>query len=431
IAILLKAPFKAPLKSNDWSVSPGGSSVPLAASNIAINGLSLTLDDVQANGSLALDMSGAKPTFSGDLTTSALDLTPFMGPPPENQPEGWSKEPLALDSLSLADGTITLKSPSIKIDKVSLEDADLTATLQNGRFVADITQVKTFGGRWQGEMTVNARSSVPGIGFDLSGQSILIDDLLRTLTGTDRLSGIGEFSLNATGEGASIHDIMQGLDGQLSANLADGALKGVNLGQLFRTTTNLRQSLAAGDLSLGLSPGAETDFTSFVSLLTIRDGVANVDTMEFVNPVLGAIGSGRINLGAQTLDMGIQFAADTGGGANLNDIQLNGMPIPLKITGSWASPRVVPDTAALTRALVGGQLDQVENTARDAINEALGDDVGSIIGDVIGGQRNRAAPEGGEEDAADDEEEEEPATPEDVVEDIAREALGGIFGRRD
>ena len=184
-------------------------------------------------------------------------------------------------------------------------------------------------------------------------------------------------------------------------------------------------------LNLGLSAADQTDFASFDTVLEINDGVARIRGMELLNSALSANGSGLIDLGAQTLDMGLQFAADTSGRGQLSEIQLNGMAIPLKITGSWTSPSVVPDTGALTQALAGQQIDR--------LTDQIGGEVGGALSGLLGNRGGNApapAPANADDngDPAEDEEE-EPETPEEViedaVEDLARDAIGGLFGRRD
>ncbi|MEO1406699.1 MAG: AsmA family protein, partial [Pseudomonadota bacterium] len=366
--------------------------------NVSIEDFSLAFDDTTADGRIGADLSGARPKLTGTLATSALDLTPFMGPAPDNQPPGWSKTPLALDSLTAADADISITSPSIKIDKVTLQDADIRAQLNNGQLTADIAQLTTFGGRWSGTLGVNAARSVPSLSMALTGDSILMEELMQTLAGLDRLSGNGQFSLDITSAGASIYDIMNDLDGELSANLVDGALKGFNLGQLFRTTGNLRETLASGNLSLGISPSDQTDFASFDTLLSIRDGVADIRALDLINSAVSASGDGIINLGEQTLNMGLQFAADTSGAGQLSDIQLNGLPIPLRVSGSWTSPSIVPDTRALTQALAGQQIDR--------LTDSLGGEVGGALSGILGGS-NR-----GDDSDNDDEDEDTQASPE-------------------
>ncbi|MEM9667731.1 MAG: AsmA family protein [Pseudomonadota bacterium] len=391
-------------------------------SGIDLTDLTLTLDGTTANGDLALDLSSDRPKLTGDLSTTALDLTPFMGPAPEDQPEGWSKTPLALDSLKAADADISLKSSSIKIDKMVLSDADIRARLTDGALSAEIAQLTTFGGKWAGTLGLNANRQVPTLAMALTGDSILMQDLLQTLAGSDRLAGTGQFSLDISSAGASVHDIMNALSGELSANLADGAINGVNLGQLFRTTGNIQESLTSGAFNLGISPTDKTDFASFDTLLTIQDGVANIRLMDLVNSALSAKGSGTINLGAQTLNMGLQFAADTAGRGELSDVQLNGLAIPLKIAGSWTKPSIAPDTQALTQALAGEQIDRLTGS--------IGGELGGALSGILGSSGRSSDRDDTEDNTTDgDEELSREQTVEEAVEDVAREALGSLFRR--
>lgn len=426
---------------------------------LAINNLNMALDDITGSGSLTLRTDTPRPTLIGALQTGPLDLTPFMGAPDEDQPKGWSKEPLALEGLKAIDADITLKSPQIVIDKVTLRDADLAIALNNGLLNATVTEFTAFGGMWNGRLGVNARNATPTMDMAFAGNSILMQDLMKTFTGTDRLSGGGQFAFNATGQGASLDALVNSLDGQLTADLSNGVLKGINVGQLVRTATDLRASLAAGSFDLGLSPGQETDFTNFNSVLEIQDGVAQIQVLEMISSAFGATGSGQIDLGGQTLDMALNIAADKSGQGELVDVQVNNVGIPLRITGDWLSPRIAPDTRLLQRLLAGQAIDRVgnliggdagnvltgvlggnrNNEEGGSLEDAARDQLGSAIGSVLQGRGNPADPateessdaaspeeEAAESTEAETEEEEEQS----LEEELASEVLGSIFGSR-
>ena len=394
-----------------------------------------------------------RPIITGQLATGPLDLTPFMGEAAEeqeDQPEGWSKAPLALESLSALDANIVLTSPEIKVDNIQLKDASLTTKLTNGVLDADINQFSVFGGLWKGGIDLNTSGATPTLRIAMTGDSILMQEIMRTFVGNESLTGGGAFKLDVSASGNSLHAIMNSMNGELSANLADGALKGVNIGQLIRTATDLKSTLSSGSaLNLGLSPTAQSDFSSFNSVLKIRNGVAKIELMEMLSSAFGANGLGEINLGAQSLDMALRIAADKTGQGNLQDVQLNNVGIPLKISGSWSSPRIVPDTGALTQLLAGQTLDRLGNivggtggeilnsvasgsgNVEEAVTGALGNALGNRLG--ITPSSDSSPPSS---TTVDDEEEEEKAPEtveeavEDAVEDLAKDAIGGLFGRR-
>ena len=424
--------------------------------NVSISGLDVTLDDITANGTLGVDLRGARPKITGDLSTGPIDFTPFLGEtePDPNAPKGWSKTPLALESLQTVDADIRLSSPALTIDKVVLSDARLSAKLSGGNLTTNIEQFNAFGGQWGGDIGLTTSRGTPQLNMALTGDSILMQDIMETFVGLDRLSGSGKFSLDITGNGASIYDIMNSLNGDFGASLSNGALQGINIGQLLRTTTDLRSSLTSGSFDLGLSPSTKTDFTSFDSVLKVRNGVAQIELMKILSSAFGADGLGQINLGQQSLDMALQIAADAAGQGNLNNVQVNNIGIPLRITGDWLSPSIVPDTSALTNMLAGEAVNRVGSLVQDQVGGALGDGAGSalsgVLGNALGGNRNQgqaaAAPSGPAEspaEAAADATDAPPAeTPpqsvqetvesavEDGIEDAVGDALGGLFGRK-
>ena len=430
------------LQSFDISGNTSGS-----FNNVSITGLDVTLDDITANGTLGFDLRGARPKITGALSTGPVDFTPFLGGEPDpNAPKGWSKTPLALDSLKTVDADIQLSSPALTIDKVVLSDARLSARLNNGNLTTNIEQFNAFGGQWGGDIGLTTASGTPQLAMKLTGNSILMQDILQTFAGLDKLSGNGQFSLDITGNGASLYDIMNSLNGDFGASLADGALQGINIGQLLRSTTDLRASLASGSFDLGLSPSNSTDFTSFDSVLKVRNGVAQIELMQIFSSTFGANGLGQINLGQQNIDMALQIATDAAGLGQLSNVQVGNIGIPLKISGDWTSPSILPDTSALTNMLAGEAVNQVGSLVQDQIGGALGDTAGSaitgVLGNAFGGGGTQTPPPPQaptsstttETQQATPEATQEPASVEDVVEDAVEDAvsdaLGGLFGRK-
>ncbi len=413
---------------------------------VSIKGLDLAIDDITGKGDLLIRTDAPRPLITGTLATGPLDLTPFMGEAPEDTPEGWSKEPLALESLRSIDTDITLTSPSIVIDNIALSDASLAAKLTNGVLETNINQFKVLGGLWKGNIGLNTSRGTPSLSIGMTGESILIQEIMKTFIGNDLMRGGGQFKLNVTAQGNSLHAIMNSMDGELAANLSDGAIKGMNIGQLIRSASSLRSNLSSGANLLSgnfLSPSAESDFSSFNSLLKIENGVAKIQLMEIISSTFGANGIGQISLGGQTLDMALRVAADTSARGELVDVQLNNVGIPLRITGPWTAPRIVPDTSVLTQLLAGQALDRFGNLiggSNAGGNANVGDAVTGVLSGVIGnrlGAGNNVPPPVNQtpaETTTAPADKKEPETIEDLAKDAAkdaaRDALGGLFGRR-
>lgn len=412
---------------------------------IALSGLDLKLDNITAKGTAGIDLTGERPRLTGNLDMGALDLSPFLAPsdqkPKDSQPlEAWSKDKLDLAGLQAADADLTIKTSKLTLGSVELTDAALAAKLDAGKLTTDLSQFKAFGGNWKGQMVVDAASQVPAVNFAMEGNSVAISSLLGTLAGFDNLTGTGAFQMNASARGSSIDEIMRGLNGELSTNLNEGALKGLNVTQLVRSAQSLQQAVATGSLNnldfrSVLSPTAETEFTTFNTVLSMQNGVATVDILKLLSPVLGIDGSGKIDLGGQSLDIRLATAIDQSGQGQGSVVQLNGIPVPVRLSGNWNALKVTPDFSGVQAAL------QAELTGRlqQEVNSRAGDVAGSILGNIIGGgtqgtpQATPATPEGEEVPAT-----APPQTPapsaeqqlEAAAEKAARDALGNLFGRR-
>lgn len=410
--------------------------------NIALSALDLELDALTARGNAGIDLTGARPRLTGKLNMGSLDLSPFLAPadqtPQAARPlQAWSKDKLDLAGLSAADADLQLTTTQITLGSVKLTDAALTATLLDGKLAADFSRFKAFGGNWQGRLTVDAASDVPAAAFAMQGEEVAMSNLLGTLAGFDRLSGTGAFRIDAATRGDSLDALMRGLNGEVSTNLSEGALKGINAAQLVRSAQSLRQALASGKLTTldfrsVLSPAAATDFSSFDSLLKIENGVAGVNLLKLISPALGIDGTGSIDIGGQKLDLRLATAIDkTGQGAG-SVVQLNGIPVPVRLSGSWNQLKVTPDfsgvQAALEAELRGRLVDEI--TGRGASGAA--DVIGGIIG--MPAKTGPVPAASGPGDPAPPAKTPVSGSPEkqleDAAEKAARDALGGIFGRR-
>jgi AsmA protein len=409
--------------------------------NIALSALDLKLDNITAKGTAGIDLTGPKPRLTGKLNMGNLDLSPFLAPADQTaQPikiEPWSKDKLDLAGLSAADADLQITTTQISLGSVKLTDAALTAKLTDGKLAADLSKFKAFGGNWEGRMTVDAASTVPAVSFAMQGDSVAMSNLLGTLAGFDKLAGTGAFKLDATTRGDSLDALVRGLNGEVSTNLAEGALKGLNVTQMVRSAQSLQTAFTTGKLNTidfrsVLSPTAETDFTKFDSVLKIKDGVASVDILKLISPALGIDGTGSIDLGGQKLDLRLATAIDRTGTGQGAVVQLNGIPVPVRLSGNWNQLKVTPDFSGVQAALQA----QLKDKLLEEVTGRGGDSVGGIIGGIIGQPPKTPAtgtPQAEGETVAPT----EPAPPrnvekelEDAAEKAARDALGGLFGRK-
>ena len=394
--------------------------------SVMVNNLNLSLDALRGTGQAGIDVSATTPRMIGDLSVPALDLTPFMGEPdPEKTNQGiqpWSDETLELSGLKSVNANLSLEVGSLTIGDVELTDAVMDVDLTDGLLTADLSQFKAFSGLWLGKLTVDARPATPKVGFDMQGQNVAVANLLGTLAGFDSLTGTGQFKVSAQSSGTSIDAIMQAIDGEVSTSLSDGVVKGLNVAALVRSASSLKQAIATGsiqELNFGeaLSQNAETDFSSFNTVLKVNDGVANVDVMKLLSPILGVDGTGQINLAAQSMDLRLATSVDKSAQGQGSVVQLNGIPVPIRISGAWTNPKVTPDLSGVSSAFkaeLGSRVLEELGVSNSAGSGSTEDVIGGLLG------IKKPDPEAPTDDA--------PA--ETSAEDVAIKALGGLLNNR-
>ena len=394
--------------------------------SVMVNNLNLSLDALRGTGQAGIDVSATTPRIIGDLSVPALDLTPFMGEPdPEKTNQGiqpWSDETLELSGLKSVNANLSLEVGSLTIGDVELTDAVMDVDLTDGLLTADLSQFKVFSGLWLGKLTVDARPATPKVGFDMQGQNVAVANLLGTLAGFDSLTGTGQFKVSAQSSGTSIDAIMQAIDGEVSTSLSDGVVKGLNVAALVRSASSLKQAIATGsiqELNFGeaLSQNAETDFSSFNTVLKVNNGVANVDVMKLLSPILGVDGTGQINLAGQSMDLRLATSVDKSAQGQGSVVQLNGIPVPIRISGAWTNPKVTPDLSGVSSAFkaeLGSRVLEELGVSNSAGSGSTEDVIGGLLG------IKKPDPEAPTDDA--------PA--ETSAEDVAIKALGGLLNNR-
>ncbi|MEO1243527.1 MAG: AsmA family protein [Pseudomonadota bacterium] len=386
----------------------------------------IDFDDIAAQGALTLDWSGERPRASGVLSTNELDLRRYLPPPAQNAegfPE-WSSEPMDFTSLRNIDADFDISTDNIFLNDLKIGESRLKMALINGRMTADIPELSMYGGQGSGRLVVNARGATPSFSGNFDMAAVQAEPMSLDLLKHDNLLGLGSFTFDFTATGASQAAIMSSLDGSGGFDIADGLIKGVNLGKIVRAASDLRQGFNPAALqtivATARGPAETTDFSEFLSDFTITDGLMNAPTISLNGKYLTMTGNGSINLPAQTIDLRLspRATASTDGGETTRSVA-----IPVRIGGTFSQPTVGLDPEALTRLLAGGVLQQVLGGGRDSNEEgdpATPEDAArGLIEGILGGSGDDNSND--QQDASGDASE---------TETIANDALNALFGRK-
>ncbi|MBI1393127.1 MAG: AsmA family protein [Alphaproteobacteria bacterium] len=391
----LAALFDAPLED-----APGFDSLSASgdaagdANAVTFKNLDIRLDAIDASGEMTLRLDGARPKAIGALRTGSLDLRPYL-PPPGEKPAGgaaWSDAKLNLNSLRNVDAELELAADQILLNGIETGKSRLAINLAGGRLTADLPQLQVYDGGGSGRIIVDASGAAPRMQgyFDL--RAVQAQPLTQDLLSTDRLLGIGAFRIEFTARGDSQAAIMNSLDGEGGFDLADGALKGVNIAKLVGSVRDVVEggSLAPAALtsivSAARSPNEATDFTEFLSAFKMDNGLVRASEIAMNGPFLRMTGSGLVDLPKQTLDIRLAPRVTE----TIDGAEGRAFTAPMRITGSMFAPQIAVDAEALLT-------DKVKDQGRQLLEKALGLDTPPPSGDAAAADGAKPKPA---EDAA-------------------------------
>ena len=235
-----------------------------------------------------------------------------------------------------ADGTLTVGA--VHFSPLDFSNVRVTVASKDNVVHLYPALAQIDGGDYSGNITLDRRGASPTLSMDEHLKGV---DMTRLLAGTahkGRMSGRGNVNVKATARGAGFDAFMQTLNGHFDANLADGALEGIDLAYEI----GLAQSLVKHTAAPARSNPARTKFDAFKMSAEITNGIARTSDLTISSPALRVTGQGSTNLVNKAIDMQILASVSTSPGVSVADI-------PLKITGTYVDPRVRPDAEALAK----------------------------------------------------------------------------------
>ena len=379
-------------------------------------------DDIAASGDLGLNWGGARPKATGSLRTALLDLRPYL-PEPTAQADGfpeWSTAPLDFASLNNVDAEIDLRADAIYLNDIKTGESRMRIVISDGRLTADLPTLNLYGGSGSGRLVVNAAGNTPSMSGAFNLGAVNAEPFSRDVLKNDRLLGIGSLDFEFAAAGASQAAIMASLDGEGGFNLADGALKGVDIVKLVN---GVREAIAGGApnpaalatiVSEARNPTERTDYSRFVSAFKMDDGVVSAPTIALEGPFLAMDGDGKVNLPNQTIDLRLRPTASAEA-----DRTGQSLTVPVRIGGTFAAPTIAIDAESLIRG-------QVEERGRKLLDRVIGgekeetqDAVRGVFDSLVGGEKSAAGESDDDASGADAEE---------ALQGLAAGALGRLFG---
>jgi AsmA protein len=170
------------------------------------------------------------------------------------------------------------------------------------------------------------------------------------------------------GGGKTVNELKKSLAGNARVQLKDGAIKGINLAEVFRKA---KTALASQSAREEARQTQQTDFSELVATFAIKNGVAHNEDLDVKAPLFRVTGRGDVDIGNGTIDYVTKAAvvATTKGQGGADLEQLAGLTVPVHLTGPFDNLKYDVNYAAVAADVVKSK---VGERVRGALEERLG-----------------------------------------------------------
>ena len=333
---------------------------------LALTNAKARLDQINATGSVNLDVVGGRPTLKTNLRIGALDLNAYLprqgaeaqpaaaptkGPGPQvrgfTQRSGWSEVPFDLGALGLLDAEARIAIASIAYQDLKIGGTQLGIALKNRAFRANLEDMRLYDGQGRGVVTLDGNARVPAIAVNLTLDGVSGLAFLKDAAGFEWIDGKTRLQIAVGGQGSTERAIVESLNGKAEVAFADGAIVGYNIPLMIRGVSQGRLP------GFNRVPTERTDFTEAGASFVIKNGIAETKDIRALNPHVRLTGAGTANLGQRQVDVTLRpriVGAPSGqAGPNPAAGDLSGLELPVRIRGPWEQPQIRADMDSLLK----------------------------------------------------------------------------------
>ena len=352
--------------------------------SVNVKNIQVQLDESSLSGNASL-ANFDKPNIAYNLKLDKINVNRYLPTPTEAPAEPVKTTdnsdveiPLPTELLKTLTVNGTLKAGSVQYDQLNPKNILVTVNAKDG--LINVKPIKTdlFNTKIRATAKLDVRKVQPKYAITFDTKNLQIGELLIAFVGEEHLSGTGAVNANLTTSGDRLSLIKQGLNGTLSADLQDGAVKGFNLAQSIRKA----KEKLGGKKSANTEEPLQTDFSSLVGQFVIKDGVVDTKKLQAQAPFMRVDGSGTVDIAKEKLNYLVKtkiVASDKGqGGEDLKE--LNGLTIPVKLKGALTSPDVSLDLGSLMEQKAKDEVKKKIDKKKDEVKKDIEDKIkGSLL----------------------------------------------------
>lgn len=288
----------------------------------------------------------SNPLIRFDVDVDQFDADLYMPKKTAAAKTTQPEQPLDLSALRKLNLDGSLRIGALKVANVKTTQVRLDAKARNGVVNVSPLSANLYQGSMNGSLSVNAQGT-PSIAIKQNLSGINIGPLLKDAANYDTLEGKGNVGMNLTMQGATVTAMKKALNGNASLNLADGAIKGINIAKKLREAQAMFGKGGGSAQTQSANKEEKTDFSELKASFNVNNGVAHNEDLSLKSPLLRVGGAGDINIGNDSINYVAKATlAKTLQGQGGQDV-VGGITVPVRVSGPFDNLKYTLDFGAM------------------------------------------------------------------------------------
>lgn len=333
----------------------------MAKQALVVEDFAAEIGKSRANGTLRLELEGARRAFSAKLDAPLIDLEELYAvrkalgrdtnSGAKRDGRVFSSDPFPLAALKALDGDAQLRIEKLRLaDGNMIDDVRARARFKQGRIDSDELKLRLQGRELKIDVNADATSGKSlAVNATLAGSQVP----LAALTGLVGLAPPPEgaptdVAVKFSGRGSSLRGLMASANGDVRVVVGPGRLRN----RALDAGADVTELLNA--LNPARSQDPYTEMKCAVLRFPVRNGIATISNgIALETSKVRLLGGGTVNLRNETLELGFRPEAARGLGVGAGNLARFA-----KVEGTLANPRVGLDMAgaASTAAVAGAAI---------------------------------------------------------------------------
>lgn len=275
-----------------------------------------------------------------DIGIKAEAQSPDQRTQPKKQHEDhfFSRTPIAFDRLHNMDLDIKVDIDEVEGTEFAVDTVDMDILLNKGVLHIDSAEFKYADGQINANLSVDANKP-PRLKLSLIGDDVNLKGLMLQAQIPSPLEGFMHLVIDLSSTGATTHELVSNLDGEVGITLENGMIRRREIDMLFLDFVDWL-------FTFGISKN-ETKITCAIASYKITQGIVNTEIFYLDGPKITARGEGTIDLGAEIIDTVINLEKKK---------LLFNSRTPIHIRGNLSDPTVLPIPYKQALLSVGGYI---------------------------------------------------------------------------